>query len=139
MASEAQSRVRLAKAIEWENKIKVFGIVAIFVLVIVMLVGGAIAVTRTHDKLDDLSHQADHSECSDRLVADALAAAGRALAAPPAPNPAREAAVFDIIRAADRLSRSDAICAHGVPAPLTPTPVAQNASTSRESTDARRA
>jgi hypothetical protein len=63
------------------------------------------------------------NSCSNRLIADFAAAAGRALAAPPAPNPAREAAVADILRAADRLTNSVKTCKDGVPAPMTPTPV----------------
>lgn len=64
---------------------------------------------------------AQATACSNRLISDFAAAAGRALAAPPAPNPERLAATTDILRAADRLARSDSVCAHGIPKPLVPT------------------
>lgn len=121
-ATESQARRRLARAIEIENRIKVIGIFATFFLVVVLLVGGAIAVTKTHDKLSELQDSSIRAACSDRLVADGFAAAGRALASPPAPNPERGAAVNDIIRAANRLTHSDRICARGIPAPLVLTP-----------------
>lgn len=88
------------------------------VLFVIAAVGAVVVAVR----VTAIEHSTIRSACSDRLTADVLAAAGRALAAPPAPNPAREAAVRDIIRAADRLTHSDAVCAHGVPAPLVPTP-----------------
>ncbi len=83
------------------------------VIVIGIIVGGVLL---------DLRDQATQDACSNRLTSDAFAAAGRALAAPPAPNPARDAATADILRAADRLATSDRICAHGIPAPMVPTP-----------------
>lgn len=70
--------------------------------------------------LDRFDASAQRSACSDRLTADILAAAGRALAAPPAPNAARDAAVRDIIVTARRLTHSSAICEKGTPAPYAP-------------------
>lgn len=93
--------------------------VGLAVLVGALVIFGVI----TMGVLLDLRDSATQTSCSNRLTSDAFAAAGRALAAPPAPNPAREAAVGDLIRASDRLAHSDRICARGVPAPMTPTPV----------------
>ncbi len=72
------------------------------------------------ERLDRIDASAQRSACSDRLTADILAAAGRALAAPPAPNAARDAAVRDIIVTARRLTHSSAICEKGTPAPYAP-------------------
>ena len=72
------------------------------------------------ERLDRIDASAQRSACSDRLTADILAAAGRALAAPPAPNAARDAAVRDIIVTARRLTHSSTICAKGTPAPYAP-------------------
>lgn len=72
------------------------------------------------ERLDRIDASAQRSACSDRLTADILAAAGRALAAPPAPNAARDAAVRDIIVTACRLTHSSAICEKGTPAPYAP-------------------
>ena len=72
------------------------------------------------ERLDRIDASDQRSACSDRLTADILAAAGRALAAPPAPNAARDAAVRDIIVTARRLTHSSAICEKGTPAPYAP-------------------
>jgi len=72
------------------------------------------------ERLDRIDASEQRSACSDRLTADILAAAGRALAAPPAPNAARDAAVRDIIVTARRLTHSSAICEKGTPAPYAP-------------------
>lgn len=72
------------------------------------------------ERLDRIDASAQRSACSDRLTADILATAGRALAAPPAPNAARDAAVRDIIVTARRLTHSSAICEKGTPAPYAP-------------------
>lgn len=72
------------------------------------------------ERLDRIDASAQRSACLDRLTADILAAAGRALAAPPAPNAARDAAVRDIIVTARRLTHSSAICEKGTPAPYAP-------------------
>lgn len=90
---------------------------AYFAIAVVFVVFVSAAVL-TFSRLGKIESNAERSACSDRLTADVLAAAGRALAAPPAPNPARDAAVADIVRASDRLTHSDAVCAHGVPKPL---------------------
>lgn len=72
------------------------------------------------EHLDRIDASTQQAACSDRLTADILAAAGRALAAPPAPNAARDAAVRDIIVTARRLTHSSAICEKGTPAPYAP-------------------
>lgn len=88
-----------------------------------ILIGALVVAGLALGELSGLRGDALKSACSDRLVADFAAATGRALAAPPARNAARTASVKDILRSADRLARSDRVCAHGVPAPLVPTPV----------------
>lgn len=60
--------------------------------------------------------------CNAVLQGDYLVAIARALAAPPAPNSERLAAVTDIKNAAARIRDADKVCANGVPAPLTPSP-----------------
>lgn len=93
--------------------------IAYFVIGLVFLM--VVAATGLFiERLDRIDASAQRSACSDRLTADILAAAGRALAAPPAPNAARDAAVRDIIVTARRLTHSSAICEKGTPAPYAP-------------------
>ena len=93
--------------------------IAYFVIGLVFLM--VIAATGLFiERLDRIDASVQRSACSDRLTADILAAAGRALAAPPAPNAARDAAVRDIIVTARRLTHSSAICEKGTPAPYAP-------------------
>lgn len=72
-------------------------------------------------KLASLNSQAARTRCDNALLGDFVANLGRAFATPPAPNDARDAAVTDLIRAAERIRHSDQVCAHGVPEPLEPT------------------
>lgn len=87
-------------------------------LACVAVVGVIIGLT-----LLTLLDSAHKDECTNRLLADYAASTARALAAPPAPNGERQAAVIDIGRSAARLSRSGEICERGVPKPMVPTPV----------------
>lgn len=91
-------------------------------LTFLLVVAAGISHLNSHgiERLDRIDASAQRSACSDRLTADILAAAGRALAAPPAPNAARDAAVRDIIVTARRLTHSSAICEKGTPAPYAP-------------------
>lgn len=110
------AKARYTRALERANAVKIAGICLTVILVVVLLIGQAVLAAR----VATINDQGVRAACSDRLTADVLAAAGRALAAPPAPNPARDAAVVDIVRAADRLTHAETVCAHGVPAPLSP-------------------
>lgn len=120
-------REKQARVDRWdtvERSAKLGGIVATLAIVIVLLAQNLVLSGRLQSVQHvqkDIAAQGVQTACSNRLTADVLAAAGRALAAPPAPNGPRDTAVTDIIKTADRLSRSDAVCAHGVPGPFKPT------------------
>lgn len=115
MTDELRSPEERIRRGEHRFRLAISGLISLAVVVIVV---GIIMIA----VLLDLRDQATQDACSNRLTSDAFAAAGRALAAPPAPNARRDAAVNDIIRASDRLAESDRICARGVPAPMIPTP-----------------
>jgi hypothetical protein len=105
----AQERVDRLDRIE--HAVRVIGTLAALVLLVVLLAQNVILERQLHD----VSNQQDRNACANVLIADGFAAAGRALAAPPAPNSARDLAVAGIIRASDRLARSATVCADGKP------------------------
>lgn len=94
------------------------------VVVVVVVVIFASAGLRMVQRIDSTTvANAESSEqilCTNLLLGDFAGAVGRAFAAPPAPNAARDAATKDIRRTALRLANSKQVCKHGVPEPLKP-------------------
>jgi type II secretory pathway pseudopilin PulG len=95
-------------------------IVALVVVAILAVAAGRV-VNRIDNNAKSNRRASEAILCTNLLLGDFAGAVGRAFAAPPAPNPARDAATTDIKRTALRLANSQEVCAHGQPKPLVPT------------------
>lgn len=101
-----------------------------FMLAVIFVVGLALIqyVFVIHPIQDLRSGQATSAEqaqidrCANSLTADYFVAIQRALAAPPAPNPERDAAVKDLGATAERIRRRVQICEDGHADKFKPTP-----------------